>query len=184
MIVGAGCVGHRWARSRGTLVGLRHGAPGLGQSIYHLSVGAVSRCGQQAWSRSACPSSVSGKMATCSNLARTDAARASFKKSSKWWRDLQQREREVLRSEQARRRGVNWRLAWPTSSGIPLTSIKLLVQTNRRGRRSCGGTPAEDLVGEFEKRDPPHGNGVLAETSSISPGRPKARPPAHGTLRR
>ncbi len=137
MIVGLICVG-----TMGSLAGLLLGyatARGLRQSIYHLSVrvqDAANKLGQD--------------LPAVSVLEDGDLQhlheqmRGVVQEIEQVVRDLQQREREILRAEQLAAVG---QLATGVAHELrnPLTSIKLLVQTNRE-EAEARGTPAEDLV--------------------------------------
>ncbi|HEV8062147.1 MAG TPA: ATP-binding protein [Gemmataceae bacterium] len=137
MIVGLICVG-----TMGSLAGLLLGyatARGLRQSIYHLSVrvqDAANKLGQD--------------LPAVSVLEDGDLQhlheqmRGVVQEIEQVVRDLQQREREILRAEQLAAVG---QLATGVAHELrnPLTSIKLLVQTNRE-EAELRGTPAEDLV--------------------------------------
>ena len=137
MIVGLICVG-----TMGSLAGLLLGyatARGLRQSIYHLSVrvqDAANKLGQD--------------LPAVSVLEDGDLQhlheqmRGIVQEIEQVVRDLQQREREILRAEQLAAVG---QLATGVAHELrnPLTSIKLLVQTNRE-EAEMRGTPAEDLV--------------------------------------
>jgi two-component system sensor histidine kinase HydH len=137
MIVGLICVG-----TMGSLAGLLLGyatARGLRQSIYHLSVrvqDAANKLGQD--------------LPAVSVLEDGDLQhlheqmRGVVQEIEQVVRDLQQREREILRAEQLAAVG---QLATGVAHELrnPLTSIKLLVQTNRE-EAEMRGTPAEDLV--------------------------------------
>lgn len=137
MIAGLICVG-----TMGSLAGLLLGyatARGLRQSIYHLSVrvqDAANKLGQDL------PAVSVREDGDLQHLH--EQMRGVVQEIEQVVRDLQQREREVLRSEQLAAVG---QLATGVAHELrnPLTSIKLLVQTNRE-EAELRGTPAEDLV--------------------------------------
>jgi signal transduction histidine kinase len=137
MIIGFVCVG-----TMGSLAGLLLGyatARGLRQSIYHLSVrvqDAANKLGQDL------PAVSVREDGDLQHLH--EQMRGVVQEIEQVVRDLQQREREVLRSEQLAAVG---QLATGVAHELrnPLTSIKLLVQTNRE-EAELRGTPAEDLV--------------------------------------
>ena len=137
MIIGLICVG-----TMGSLAGLLLGyatARGLRQSIYHLSVrvqDAANKLGQDLPAVSVLEDSDLNHL--------HEQMRGVVQEIEQVVRDLQQREREILRAEQLAAVG---QLATGVAHELrnPLTSIKLLVQTNRE-EAELRGTPAEDLV--------------------------------------
>jgi two-component system, NtrC family, sensor histidine kinase HydH len=125
----------------GALAGLFLGyaaARGLQQSIYHLSVrvqDAANKLGQDL------PAVAVQEDGDLHNLH--EQMRGVVREIEQVVKDLQQREREVLRAEQLAAVG---QLAAGVAHELrnPLTSIKLLIQTNRE-EAALRGTPAEDL---------------------------------------
>lgn len=126
----------------GAIAGLFLGystARGLKQSIYHLSVrvqDAANKLGQDLP-----PVSVTEE----GDLTHLhEQMRGVVHEIEQVVKDLQEREHEVLRAEQLAAVG---QLAAGLAHEMrnPLTSIKLLIQTNRE-EANLGGTPAEDLA--------------------------------------